>query len=148
MKVVFVNPPVIRSKNSSPENDFKIEGFVFHPCLWHIKGMSRILKFFHRYFGLGRSVKYGIRAGSRWPFTMDLPMTYFPYPFIMGYATSYFKKNCFDVSGGNRFSRYDFGNYIKKIDLVKFKAKIVKIIASDNELFPYDLSLKSQIFIG
>jgi radical SAM superfamily enzyme YgiQ (UPF0313 family) len=33
--------------------------------------------------------RWGIRAGSRWPFTAASGCGYYPYPFLLGYATSY-----------------------------------------------------------
>lgn len=67
MKVLFVNPPVIRSEHSSPENNFKIDGFVFKPQFKKIPGFQRIFLMLHKYCGLGKGVRYGVRAGSRWP---------------------------------------------------------------------------------
>ncbi len=41
--------------------------------------------------------RYGVRAGSRWPFTMDIGNAsipgYLPYPFFLAYATAVLKKN-------------------------------------------------------
>ncbi len=46
--------------------------------------------------------RYGIRAGSRWPFTNEVPQenwqippSYVPYPFFLGYATSILKEDGF-----------------------------------------------------
>jgi radical SAM superfamily enzyme YgiQ (UPF0313 family) len=94
MKVLFVNPPVIRSECSSPENDFAIERFVFKPSLCKIPGLMRVL----RRFGVGKGVRYGVRAGSRWPWTMDIPHGGPHYPFIMGYAAAYLQSYGFDVN--------------------------------------------------
>lgn len=38
MKVLFANSPVIRSENSSPDNDFEIEGFIFKSSYRKIPG--------------------------------------------------------------------------------------------------------------
>lgn len=85
MKVLFVNPPVVRSAESSAENDFQLDGMVFAQWLRSIPGMERLW----RRFGLGRSIRYGVRAGSRWPWTQDTPTEGSPhYPFFMGYAAS------------------------------------------------------------
>jgi len=48
----------------------------------------------------GQITRFGVRAGSRWPFTSPIYSTpdnycfgeYIPYPFFMGYATTYAKK--------------------------------------------------------
>jgi len=41
-------------------------------------------------------IRYGIRAGSRWPFTITTPDGYKPFPFFMAYAHSYLLKNNFE----------------------------------------------------
>jgi anaerobic magnesium-protoporphyrin IX monomethyl ester cyclase len=93
MKILFVNPPVIRSKHSSPENNFKIDGFISHPQYRKIPGFSRLLRF----TGLGKGIRYGVRAGSRWPWTMDEPHGGPPYPFIMAYAAAYLQSHGYEV---------------------------------------------------
>ena len=54
-------------------------------------------------------LRYGIRAGSRWPFTTLMRSApdsfqwgdYRPYPFFMGYAASYAAQKY--LGGGERF---------------------------------------------
>jgi radical SAM superfamily enzyme YgiQ (UPF0313 family)/glycosyltransferase involved in cell wall biosynthesis len=48
--------------------------------------------------------RYGIRAGSRWPFTVKvpeknwpIPPSYIPYPFFLGYATAVLKQHNFNA---------------------------------------------------
>src|ERR1035437_6001567 len=98
MKIIFVNAPHIRSAKSSADNDFKIDGFIFQPQYGTIKGVRRIYYLLKKLFGLGGSVRYGIRAGSRWPFTMDRPTGNMPYPFFMGSSAGYLKANGFEVN--------------------------------------------------
>jgi len=98
MKVLFVNPPVIRSEHSSPENDFKIDGFIFKPKYKKIPGLMQLITMLHKYCGLGKGVRYGVRAGSRWPWTISRPTEGSPnYPFFMGYAASLVKGDGHDV---------------------------------------------------
>jgi radical SAM superfamily enzyme YgiQ (UPF0313 family) len=96
VKVLFVNAPVIRSADSSPENDFEVKGLVFHPWYRKVPGARRIYRNLRK-LGIGRSVRYGVRAGSRWPWTMDLPHGGPPYPFIMGYAAAHLAANGIEV---------------------------------------------------
>jgi anaerobic magnesium-protoporphyrin IX monomethyl ester cyclase len=84
MRVLFVNPPAIRSDKSSPENSFQLGGIPFYPWLRRIPGAGRLWK----NLGLGKGIRYGVRAGSRWPWTMEIPHGGPPYPFFMGYAAS------------------------------------------------------------
>lgn len=58
MRVLFVNPPVIRSEKSSPENDFKLGAIPLYPWLRKIPGMP----FLWRQLGIGRGIRYGVRA--------------------------------------------------------------------------------------
>jgi len=125
MKVLFVNAPVIRSKNSSPENNFKIDGFIFKPIYRKIPGAGRIFNILNKKYGFGKGIRYGVRAGSRWPFTMGTPMNYAPYPFFMGYAAAYLKANGFEVNiidavAEEQYSYQDFLEEVKneKADIV------------------------------
>lgn len=93
MKILFVNPPVIRSTHSSPENDFKIDGVIFYHHYRKIPGLIKLLNF----IGAGKGIRYGVRAGSRWPWTMETPVGPLHYPFIMGYAAANLQFHGFKV---------------------------------------------------
>lgn len=83
MRVLFVNPPVVRSSGSSPENDFKLDGYPLDRWVRSIPGGVHVWKAFR----LTGSIRYGVRAGSRWPWTLKKPTNGSPnYPFFMGYA--------------------------------------------------------------
>ncbi len=118
MKIIFVNPPVIRDKNSNPESDFKIGGFIFKPWMRKIKGSYRLYSFLNKYFGLGRGVRYGVRAGSRWPWTMDVPHGGPHYPFFMGYAASYLKSNGYKVNILDAVEEEEY-DYLKFLQIIR-----------------------------
>ena len=85
MRVLFVNPPVVRSESSSPENGFALDGLRFPRLLGWIPYAGRAWSA----LGLGGTVRYGVRAGSRWPWTGALPTRGSPnYPFFLGYAAA------------------------------------------------------------
>lgn len=47
-----------------------------------------------RMFPYATGIRFGVRAGSRWPHTYPRPYhDYIPFPFIMGYAASWLRKN-------------------------------------------------------
>lgn len=94
MKVLFVNPPVIRSEHSSPENDFRIDGIVKKSSYGNIPDLQRLF----RLVDTGKGIRYGVRAGSRWPWTIEVPVGAVHYPFFMGYAAAYLKSEGFPVS--------------------------------------------------
>jgi len=119
VKVVFVNAPVIRSEKSAPENNFKIDGFVFKPVYRNIPGAGRLFHLLNKTIGLGKGVRYGVRAGSRWPFTMDVPIGYAPFPFFMGYAAAYLRAhghtvNILDAVVNEQYSYEAFFDEVKQ----------------------------------
>jgi radical SAM superfamily enzyme YgiQ (UPF0313 family) len=97
MKVLFVNAPVIRSAASSPENGFAVSGFVFRREYQRVPGAWYVYRALHR-MGLGQGVRYGVRAGSRWPWTAPHPCGAVHFPFTMAYATSYLRANGVDAT--------------------------------------------------
>lgn len=93
-KVVLANPPVVYSKTGTLENNFKCREFVIPSNLWRISFFRNILNFCYRHWGLGKGVRYGVRAGSRWPWTAERPLYKLaPYPFLMGYAAALLRHN-------------------------------------------------------
>jgi len=120
MKVLFVNPPNIRSSTSKAENDFTIKEFIVPNFLSKIKWSEKLFNSLDYVFGLGNGVRYGVRAGSRWPFTMDQPLSnYAPYPFFMGYAASNLREHGFDVNILDAVveMEYDYDKFLQKIKL-------------------------------
>ncbi|MDR1874833.1 MAG: B12-binding domain-containing radical SAM protein [Synergistaceae bacterium] len=97
MKIVLANPPVVYSNSATPKNDFRFREFVISRKLWRLKGFPRFYHFMNHCFGPGKGVRYGVRAGSRWPFTLGAPTEYAPYPFIMGYTAAVLAERGFDV---------------------------------------------------
>jgi len=118
MKVLFVNPPAIRSKNSGDGNNFKVDGFVFKNQYRRIFGAYYLFRVLHKLFGLGDGVRYGVRAGSRWPWTMDQPHSGPPYPFFMGYAAALVQQeghivNIIDAIADEQYSYDEFFERVK-----------------------------------
>ncbi|HNY13811.1 MAG TPA: hypothetical protein PKK26_19680, partial [Candidatus Wallbacteria bacterium] len=115
MKVLFVNPPVIRSNFSNPENDFFYTDLIYDHKLNKIPCFEKIT----RRLGLTRNIRYGVRAGSRWPWTMPTPPGAVHFPFMMAYAASLLrskgvKVDIFDAVADNEHSYRDFIAKIKK----------------------------------
>jgi len=117
MKVLFINPPNIRSATSTPENDFSIKEFIVPKHLSKIKWSEKFFKSLDYLFGIGSGVRYGVRAGSRWPFTMDQPTGYAPFPFFMGYAASNLKKHGFEVNILDAVAEieYDYESFLNEV---------------------------------
>ena len=135
MKVLFINPPNIRSDTSSIENDFTIKALLVPPFLRNIKWSDALFKRLNKFTGLGNTVRYGGRAGARWPFTMDVPMSnYAPYPFFMGYAASNLREHGFEVNILDAVAEdeYDYQKFLKQIkleepDLVVIELSLIHI---------------------
>lgn len=144
MKIIFVNSPVIRSKNSSPENNFKVDGFILKPIYRKIRGAGRIFNILNKKFGLGKGIRYGVRAGSRWPFTMGTPMNYAPYPFFMGYAAAYLKANGFEVNIIDAVAEEQY-NYQVFLEEVKNEKADIVVVECSTPTIDIDLWIAKKI---
>jgi len=114
MRVLFVNPPVVRSDRSSADNEFKLDGIAYSPWIRAIPGSGRIW----RMFKLGKSIRYGVRAGSRWPWTMEMPTVGSPhYPFFMGYAAALVAANGHTVNIIDSVAdeKYSYNKFLKRV---------------------------------
>ncbi len=127
MKILFVNPPVIRYKNISPENDQRLNSFLLKTKLRY---RDHILYNLLDILGVGKGMRYGVRAGSRWPWTQDNPIKALHYPFIMGYAAGYLMENGYDVNIIDAVAEeeYSYDRFIGKVE--KERADIVVVECS------------------
>jgi anaerobic magnesium-protoporphyrin IX monomethyl ester cyclase len=140
MKILFLNPPVIRSASSSPENDFKIDGLVSSPIQRKIPGFSRLL----RSVGAGKGIRYGVRAGSRWPWTMETPVGALHYPFIMAYAAANLRSQGFDVELIDAVADEEY-SYSSCLDQVKSTGADIVIIECSTPTIDIDLWFAEKV---
>ena len=126
MKVLFVNAPFVRY-----HNEFKDLGFRF--------GLSQAVRKYRKLLGKGlytyfssklSGYRYGVRAGSRWPWTLSKPHRAAPYPFIMGYAASLLKEKGFAVNVLDAVAEgvYSYKKFLKQVK--KENADIVVVECS------------------
>ena len=141
IKVVLVNSPVVYSSTGTKDNDFKCKEFVFPPFLWKNTILRRIFLLCRKYLGLwgrGTEVRYGVRSGSRWPFTMSVPPYgyYVPYPFMMGYTASYLKANGFDVEmmDGIAAGETNYDRFLARVRKSKPDIVIMECFASTRDV--------------
>ncbi|MBP7008718.1 MAG: radical SAM protein [Kiritimatiellae bacterium] len=130
MKVVFANPPVIRDRDSRPENDFRIEHFVFKPWITRLPLGRHVCYALNQGLSIGNGIRYGLRAGSRWPFTLPVPLSYFPYPFFMGYAAAYLRAHghAVNILDAVAEQEYDYDRFLA--ELARERADIVVVECS------------------
>jgi anaerobic magnesium-protoporphyrin IX monomethyl ester cyclase len=99
IKVIFANSPVMRYKDQIV-TDFSIEKEKKIRFLRWMKklGVPRIMEraYNHIIFRSGY-IRFGQRAGSRWPFTSRKPTNALNFPFIMNYSASYLRSRGYDA---------------------------------------------------
>jgi len=113
MRVLFVNPPVIRSATSSAENNFQFNGIPIHPWIRKVPG-GRFL--WHK-FGFDKGIRYGVRAGSRWPWTLKGSFESPNYPFFLGYAAALVAADGHDVNIIDSVAdqEYSYKRFLKRV---------------------------------
>ncbi|GHT86626.1 hypothetical protein FACS1894137_12470 [Spirochaetia bacterium] len=95
MKIVFANPPFCRYKSESPKGDRRLILAQLMVMCSKVRGGYRLLKLLAE----KADMRFGIRAGSRWPFTMNMPVYKSPhYPFLMGYSAALLRSKGFDTT--------------------------------------------------
>jgi radical SAM superfamily enzyme YgiQ (UPF0313 family) len=93
MKIIFANAPVVRYKTNNPKGDWRV--FMAQCCIPFYRGPFR-------YFlqkTLLNGMRFGVRAGSRWPWTLDAPLVGSAhYPFFMGYSAALLRSKGFNAT--------------------------------------------------
>ena len=87
--------------------------------------------------------RWGIRAGSRWPFTAPPGFDYYPYPFLLGYATT--TLHCHGIEAwmvDSILSRESVGSYFERLHYAKFDYVVIE---TSTPSIDWDLKLAEQI---
>ena len=136
MKILYVNPPFVKINKQFIEANYKF-----------YTARDRMLTVLRKYLGKGFTnflakigierneetgkIRYGVRAGSRWPFTLKHP-NYKPYPYIMALSASYLKSFGYDVDIIDCVATEEFSykNFLKKVkkskpDIVVFEFAVI-----------------------
>lgn len=145
MKVIFTNPPFIRSKNSCAENNFKISWWIIynHKFWSHIPYGRLIFNWLVKYLKIWWSIRYGIRAGSRWPWTSEFPIGPFQYPFFMWYAVSFLKDKWYDVEMIDAVAEHQY-NYLKYIEDIKSRKPDIVVIETSTPTRDIDIYIAEK----
>lgn len=123
MKVIFVNPPFVKNSQSNASNNFTIApSFIDKlrtPSTYrNIKGGGRLYNYITRFFpSFYNGTRYGVRAGSRWPWSMERPHGGPPYPFFMGYAAAYLQSFGYEVNILDAIAEevYDYQDFLAEV---------------------------------
>ena len=142
MRILFVNPPVIRFGTDRPEQDLRIHSPFFRlkllfrrcPALFHL---------FDR-MGIGEGARFGVRAGSRWPWTTEYPLAALHYPFMMGYAAALLKHEGFeaDIIDAVADEVYSYRHFI---DIVRKERADIVVVECSTPTIDIDLWMAKEI---
>lgn len=140
MKILFVNPPVIRRGTKNPQtsspDSFLTQLKVRHPGLVY-RWMDRA--------GVGKDIRTGVRAGSRWPWTMEGVLRTSPhYPFMMGYAASLLKSKGYEIGLIDSVGDVCF-SYRRFLDNVKTEHADIIIIECSTPTIDIDLWMAKEM---
>jgi len=142
MKVLFVNAPFIKYNDKFKDIDFKIK--TMSVIKKYQKPMGKILfKLLSNGLNLN-CFRYGVRAGSRWPWTTSWPHGGPHYPFIMGYAAALLQEKGFEVNILDAVAeeQYSYENFIKQ---VKAEQADIVVVECSTPTIDIDLWIAEKI---
>lgn len=89
-------------------------------------------------------IRYGVRAGSRWPFTLDFISGYYPFPFMLAYSAGLLKANGYKVNLIDAIvdKNYSYETYLKQVKKEKAQIVILECAAISMEI---DLKIAKEI---
>jgi radical SAM superfamily enzyme YgiQ (UPF0313 family) len=142
MKILFVNPPVIRFGTHSPEHDIRIDSLIFK-----LKLTLRKIPYSYRILdriGIRPGARFGVRAGSRWPWTAEYPLSALHYPFMIGYAASLLKSHGFKVNIIDAVAEEEY-SYQRFIEIVRNEHADIVVIECSTPTIDIDLWMAKKI---
>ena len=91
-----------------------------------------------------KNLRYGVRAGSRWPFTFGHVSGYFPFPFMLAYSAALVKENGYDVDLIDAIvdKNYSYEKYLKQVKAAKPDIVVLECAAISMEI---DLKIAKAI---
>ncbi len=146
MKILFVNPPVVK-KNNLPLEVSPTDGIKRLRFLDYLKKniKSKLIHKAYNYLAFfPGDITFGVRAGSRWPWTARRVHGGPPYPFVMGYAASYLQSKGYEVNIIDAVVQetYLYSDFLKQVE--KENASIV-VIETSELTFEIDMYLAKKI---
>lgn len=143
MKIVFANLPVFRTNVTTEATGFRLP-------LWARLGNQLSWKQRDTYFAIvGKTLpwlgaRFGVRAGSRWPWSMPIPHGGPHFPFFMAYAAGQLKANNFEVDlyDGVAGREYDYQRYLERL---KSKAPDIVVVEASTPTWDIDAYFAKKI---
>lgn len=139
MKILIVNPPVIRYEHTSPEGDSRLNSPLLKLKLSSPKMYTVMDK-----LGICTKIRYGYRAGCRWPYTISHPDKAHQFPISMAYPASYLKEKGFEVNIIDAIADRNF-SYRKFLSQVKSERADIVIIECSTPTVDIDLWMAKEI---
>ena len=148
MKVLFANSPVYRSNNCNAKNKFQQS--LIHAVVDQLPSRARTI-IYHTAARInpGTERRFGVRAGSRWPWVMVTPPGAPHYPFFMGYAAGQLAlKSTFDVDIIDYVARQRFcyTTFFKDINKRRPDVIVLEYTAPTADIDQYLIESLSQMF--
>ena len=139
MKVLFVNPPFVRYSTANGKDPLEISRVMFHPIYRKYPIIMKIWNKFRE-----KDLRFGARAGSRWPWTSNDPIAPLHYPFIMAYSVSYLRSHNIeaDLIDAVAQEKYSYKKFLN--DVIKHNPDIV-VIETSTPTFDIDIALAEKI---
>jgi radical SAM superfamily enzyme YgiQ (UPF0313 family) len=132
-KVVLINAPFVRHGDSGIffglDRLIQYDRLKDNFCRSAGKSIADIL------FPYSTGIRYGVRAGSRWPFTTaNINSDYVPFPFLLAYTSAFLQKNGIETEIIDCVAtrQYSYKNFLcdlknRKPDIVIFEGSFTSI---------------------
>ena len=141
MRVTFINPPFVRSEHSSPENNFSFEGILPEQPYWNDAHFRAFVTQYNREF----KVRFGVRAGSRWPWSIESPLGASPnFPFFMSYAAANAIKSGHQVALLDAMAIVEF-SYARFLELVRKTEPEIVVIETSTPTIDIDMWFAEKV---
>ncbi|HRY33153.1 MAG TPA: radical SAM protein [Bacteroidales bacterium] len=140
MKVLLLNPPFVRYKSKNPQYDLNYKLFVLKnswsntPCLRRISRLLPELK----------GIRYGVRAGSRWPWTSEKPIFPLHFPFMLAYTAAFLRDKGADVNLIDAIAAQSY-SYDSFVEAVKNENADIAIIECSTPTIDIDVWIAKRI---
>jgi len=140
MKILLLNPPFVRCDSVTPDNDYEKIRKIFFKGYNYVPFYKKYIKSLNK----KNKLRYGVRAGSRWPWTANYPIGALHYPFIMAYAASYLKKNGLEIKLIDAVAEEEY-SFNRFLTAVKAENAGISIIETSTPTFDIDLWFAEKI---